>query len=264
MWRSVRPQVSLLLCLFLDEESDSGWAFWNVVAVETLHPHRRGQRWLLPLQDAGVWQSCSAVRRLAVWRTNHGDRQLFQVHKTISGSIVYALKVFCFIRIDPVLCRKQLIAMATALESISRALRERAWARQQRVISNAVYQITLSLANFNKSSERKKISEVISKVWYVFLSSASRKTFFPEVRIVHFFGGLMSPLYSPILPWEKCFHYLFVVSRHLDLLPVCMPLFSHSFVFLRHVTTPRKNSESRSFQRDSGLCVSWTALGVHV
>lgn len=155
-WRSVRPRVSLLLCLFLDEESDSGWAFWNVVAVETLHPHRRCQRWLLPLQDAGVRQSCSPVRRLAVWRTNHGDRQLLQVHKTISGSIVYALKVFCFVRIDPVLCRKQLIAMATALESISRALREREWARRQRVTSNAVYQITLSLANFNKSSERKK------------------------------------------------------------------------------------------------------------
>lgn len=91
------------------------------------------------------------------------------------------------------------------------------------------------------------------QVMILFPSAVSYKHFFffppLEVRSL-LFWRFHVPVVFPRSALDKVFSlYLLVVSWHP--LPVCMPLFSHSSAFLRHVTTPRKNSESRSFQRGS-------------
>lgn len=103
-----------------------------------------------------------------------------------------------------------------------------------------------------KAQKGKKKKSVLGDIhsMILFPSAVSYKPFFffLEVRTLYFFEVCCIP---PFCLGQSVFIVLFGCIVTSGPVTSRMPLLSHSLAFLRHVTTPRKNCESRSFQRGS-------------
>lgn len=78
-------------------------------------------------------------------------------------------------------------------------------------------------------TQREKNKTILGniQVMILFPSAVSYKHFFffPLWKSeVYFFGGFMSLLYSPVLPWTKCFHCTFWLYRDIHYQSVCHSL----------------------------------------